>query len=342
MNKCYKDWCPSYQYKNQFCLFGTERSRQNTSFVGQDALLLNWNSDNNFNGILAVSNKKWLTYSNYYAHAPHGKVYDTKYHIHRYCAFVFHYLTTVCSTPVRHIEEGALFANAFSDSNLGHDLSCTMSFIHEYKKRQLQCPIILLERCKTRPRIIEFLTFFFDPSLFVFLPDQQVWKIQTLHMFSSLKNKAFFNIYQFPSLIQQAIQRALVTAGSKSQTNRPNVFLAKTHEQKLVLIKRSVLTCPELLAQLRTQPDWVVVNPEDAQWTLPRLIVLLQRANKIVTSTGSICYAHEPFFNPNATCFFINGVRGPYETHASRYKVINVNKKLNRGDTARVFRLLTS
>ena len=212
-----------------------------------------------------------------------------------------------------------------------------MSFIHDANLKRVVN--LLLERCKTHPRIVEFLQFFFEPSDLIFLPEKTVWKIDTIHLLSSHKNTTFFNIYQYPKLIQEATQRATqktLEDMQEGETFPPNVFLAKTHEQKMVLAKWSVLNCPKLVDTLRNHPDWTVINPEEKEWTLPRLITILQRAAKIVTSTGSINYAHEPFFNRNAKWYFLHGAQGPYETNASKYKIIRVATTFTDSNTKRV------
>ena len=78
MEESYQAWMPRYQYSGRECLFGTNRAQGNTAIKANNALLMNWNPDSHFNGLLAVSNGKWLSRI---TRNPHGAQYDKQYHI---------------------------------------------------------------------------------------------------------------------------------------------------------------------------------------------------------------------------------------------------------------------
>ena len=322
----------SYTYNSSNCLL-QQKPSCTYALVGSNVLLWNFNPDNHYNGILVVSRLKnmWYLYSNYYLQKKHPESYESAYHIYKYCAFGFQ---TIKNQPIQHIfDEVALFANTFSDANIGHELSCLFEFIHEYRKRGLSCPILLLERSKKVPRAIEFLSLFFPPSQFRYIPDEQVVHVNTIHLFSSVQNRAYLNINHHSYLIQEAVEKA--TQLQVSVPSATCIFLVKTHEQKMVKSPHTLFHCPELLSTLRAKSNWIVVNPETTDLRI--LIVLLTRASKIVTSHGAIHYAHHPFFAKTATLYCFVNEQCPKVANAIS---IHVPTHFLESDTEKVLGLL--
>ena len=105
----------------------------------------------------------------------------------------------------------------------------------------------------------------------------------------------FFHIYKHPYLIQDSIQRTIKTYDNPKYKNK-NIFIAKSHEQKFVFNKHTVIRCPILLDKIRKRDNWIIINPETMN--LYDIILYLYYAKRILTSYGAILYGHEIFFNP--------------------------------------------
>lgn len=336
----------TYEYHGHSCLMGNLKSHLTNIDAAQNVDIVNFNFRQNFNGLTAVTwdNMKagrplCLAKSNHYYLEDHKKPYNDRYGIYNNLAFGYAFLCDKRDS-MHTLKEAALFANPFSGTNLGHDISYTLFMIYWYKERKLTCPILLLSRVRAHPRILEILRIFLDPELFRFMPDEAVWHIGKIHMFDSVKDSAFFNIARFPDMLNKIKSVALETYGDC--VFPPNIFLGKTHEQVQVLASETAIKCPELLARLRQDPSWIIVNPEDREMTLMKLIAMLQKAQKIVTTTGSISYAHELFFSKDAKWFFLQTHQAPYHFR-EKYIILRVNKTvaMSKSETEMVLNLIT-
>ena len=346
LSEVFAEFKATYAYQGSNCLMGELKSYLVQDEMATNVNVVNFNFDKNFNGLVAVARDQrkdgrpmCLAKSNHYLLGDHGKPYNKRYHIYDNISFGYVYM---CDgrEPVHTMTEAALFANPFSGSNLGHDISLTLFMVHWYKQRKLSCPILLLSRVQNLPRILEVLRVFFDPNVFRFMPDEAVWHVETLHMFDSTKDSAFYNISKFPSMLDQIKAAALTKYGHLHFP--PNVFLGKTHEQVQVLASETAIRCPELLNTLRKDASWFIVNPEVRELTLLKLVTMLQKASKIVTTTGSISYAHEMFFSNSARLFYLQTHRKPYH-YVERYQIVAVNKKMTmtKAETLKIVTILT-
>ena len=209
-----------------------------------------------------------------------------------------------------------LFANVYSGTNIGHDVSIFLDFLDYYKKNNLKCKILLLDKTKRMPRMIEFINLYFNEIDIIYMDSNKVYNFERV----IIRENETMDIYKHRYLIDMFIN--LNKKNDKLEHNGKNIFIVKNHTHKQVMTKGDVYYCPKLIEELKKQ-EWIIINPEEM--SLYDICSYLSNAKKIVTSHGQISYFHEIFFNRKAEWNYIkikNTIQLPYQPECHKYKIV--------------------
>lgn len=193
----------------------------------------------------------------------------------------------------------------FSFSNSGHNMSIVLDQAHIILTHNLK-HVLILKGYKELHNF-KLLSLLLPPDIqFYELEINTLYKVKNL----IVCYQQFYDIQRHRYLIDR-MRQIIINKYKQKYTDclHKNIILIKSNRNKNVMLKSTQLSC-ELLITALEHRGWIYIIPEAID--VFQLCIYLLFANKIVTSTGSIIYTNNIFFNRNAAsihlCSFYHSV----------------------------------
>lgn len=312
----------------RFELFGKDCVIRRNHFVSEDSLYHNIkfifpkHTQNSFHALLGITEKGQIVQStNSYITDSNAMTlaYNKKHSVYSRINFTYE---TLVSRPVEYsIEEPVCsFMSAFDSVNFGHNLSVIIDFIHQYRKHNLTCPILLSEESKKYPNILRILELFFTDIRYI--ANDKVYKFSNVYFF----HQVFFDILHHRDIIEE-IRNLAIARVSAEKYKHKNIFIVKLINIDTNIVEKHTAFYSSEMIQRLEKNGYIVIHPEKMH--IYDIIAYLTYATKIVTSTGAINYGHSIFFNRLAKWFFLHqGSPNVYFDH-EKYTYIKCDYNLD-------------
>jgi hypothetical protein len=259
-----------------------------------------------FNPIICIKNDKIIKKSNSYLFDTEiNNLCDTKYEIdyriYRSILENYEQIMSISSENYVIKNKCIYLGNAFLDSNIGHACSYIFSIIDRYDFIDKNIKIIITDN--TLQNIIKLLLIFINKEQIIQIENTKLYKFENIIIHnSSLEN--ILSIEKYTKTINKILYSELILSHQNSELDNKNILLIKIKNSNSN--KFSGCVSYELTDEMYNymkKRDVIIIHPENI--CIYKLIYMLNRAKKIVTSTGAISYNHMIYFNKNADLYFI-------------------------------------
>jgi hypothetical protein len=260
---------------------------------------------NTFHSNLAIdyNTKKYIINSTSFIEDPmYGtKSFDMTYKVYSRINLNYHALTTKSKNDpdvINITEECMLFANSFSGSNSGHDLSIIINALNYYIKNKLTCKILVHKESLKIPRNLEFIQLFIDKSKFIFIENDKYYFINNLH----IEKPEFFAILKHKHIIEDAKKLIVERFFDINDFKNKKIALIKHKGQKNVVRGGNCYYGDKFFDKLKAN-GWIILNPETMN--IYKIAAYCMFAEKILLSGGAITYTHMIYMNDTPKIYFI-------------------------------------
>ena len=214
-----------------------------------------------------------------------------------------------------------VFANAFSGTNAGHELSVIMGFLHQLGSEAVNSieQIAIYEKSLKIPRVLEILELFIPKTKWLVLKPDTCYEFRK----GVFLEHHIFNLDQRKDLIQEVIRRVPMRED-----------LTKNGAKKIVLIKmgsseairkQDAYHGEKTLSRFERE-GFALMRPENMH--MYDIITMLRHAKVIVISSGGIMYVNQYWFNPEAHVYSLEYMPHnhayPYVRNMKHYHAIRM------------------
>lgn len=265
----------------------------------------NYNIENKFiswNPIIAVKNNNILRNSNsYLLEYEIKRYYDTEYEKYYkiYENININYNKIKNNIYDYIIEEKCIYlGNAFIDSNIGHCLSFIFFIINKYDYIDKNIKFVITNNIIDNA--LKILLTLIDKNQILMIDEKKIYKFKNI-MIYNINFESILSIEKYNNIINKILLSNSISFYKNKNLENKKVFLVKEQTNNKKGCVGFVMN--DRIKNFLNENNIFYTNSKDIN--IYELIYILQNAEIIITSPGTISYAHMIFFNKNAKLYFI-------------------------------------